>query len=640
MLSQRKCSNCGANVQFEGDSKKTVCEYCGAEVALEEVVNNYQTINQYSTTQHVVKNIYGKEELEASESVQKGDVFISLGEFAKAEKLYFDAADKNPADWRAWFGMVKVKTKNFTDLEDKTHLEFLEKAKIVANAEQKEEIKKQYAIYELRLEAEKKRQEKLEEERKIKEIERSKKAEATFKKMLVGIAIAMVLLVVAGFIFERFEKKTYCFGDYGKYVEKYNVESFEIPKGATEIPSWEYSYCRSLKEIVIPEGVTQIGVYAFDGCSSLTKITIPSTVTSIEMAAFRGCSALESVTFDGVSNLTNIGWLAFNNCKALKEIEIPSYVERIDGNAFRECTSLTAVTFAPVSELTEIGDRAFQDCENLREVLIPQKVKNIGEEAFYNCEKIESLSFELGSQLETVGEHAFSSCISLSSVILPKGLKTIESFAFSVCDNLKEVTIPETVESVGADLFLGCDSLENITIPFLGSTITDMENAELDYFFEWKMVVVKPRNLKRVTITKGGNIADYAFANYDGLTEVSIPSSITTIGDSAFSSCDNLTKVNFGENSQLKIIGSKAFDGCSSLKEIIIPNGVTQIKEEAFSNCLALKEIRIPNSVITMGRWVFYRCPSLKIYCQVQSRPSGWDGSWKDSSCTAYWGGW
>ena len=147
MMIQIKCPSCGANLSIEGDREKVFCQYCGTQLVEEKPVNNYQTTNQYNTTQNIVKNIFGKEEVSAADNIRNADVFVSLGEYDKAEKLYMKAIDEDPADWRAWFGMVKVKTQDFTNLEDKTHLEFLEKAEIVANAEQKEEIERQYGEY-------------------------------------------------------------------------------------------------------------------------------------------------------------------------------------------------------------------------------------------------------------------------------------------------------------------------------------------------------------------------------------------------------------------------------------------------------------------------------------------------------------
>ncbi|MBR2617315.1 MAG: leucine-rich repeat domain-containing protein [Clostridia bacterium] len=103
------------------------------------------------------------------------------------------------------------------------------------------------------------------------------------------------------------------------------------------------------------------------------------------------------------------------------------------------------------------------------------------------------------------------------------------------------------------------------------------------------------------------------------LSKIEIPETlngvqITAIGDSAFYDCDSLTTVTFGENSQLTSIGEDAFRNCSSLTEIVIPDSVTSI-----------------------GYRAFYDCDSLTIYCEVASKPSGWNSSWTSSSCPVVW---
>lgn len=148
-----KCPNCGANIKVDGESKKGVCEFCGAEYITQDVINNYQINNNYSTVQYVTKNVAGGGALESEEYIKNGDVFLSLNMFDKAKKAYMMAIELNPADWRGWFGMVKIYTRNFTDYEDNTHYSYYVKAEKVATAEQKAEIAALYAKYKKEREA-------------------------------------------------------------------------------------------------------------------------------------------------------------------------------------------------------------------------------------------------------------------------------------------------------------------------------------------------------------------------------------------------------------------------------------------------------------------------------------------------------
>ena len=182
MLIQIKCKNCGANIKVDNNNQKYVCEHCGAEFILEETINNFETVNNYNTTQNIVKYIYGKESMDVADIVRNGDVFLSLGEIDKAEKLYNKAINTNPADWRGWFGMVRIKTNNFSNLDDVTHKDYLTKAKKVANEEQQIEIGKLYSEYTLKIEQRRLRIEKQREEERLKQLLKQRQAEELAKQ--------------------------------------------------------------------------------------------------------------------------------------------------------------------------------------------------------------------------------------------------------------------------------------------------------------------------------------------------------------------------------------------------------------------------------------------------------------------------
>ena len=146
-LIQARCSNCDGEIEIDSDKMAGKCKHCGTLYITEEVINNYNTVNQYHTTQHITKNIYGNDSLDAEDYIKNGEVFISLEDYLKAEIAFNNAINQNPADWRGWFGIVKTKTSNFTDYDDISHLEYLKKAKKVANKKQQLEIELLYKDY-------------------------------------------------------------------------------------------------------------------------------------------------------------------------------------------------------------------------------------------------------------------------------------------------------------------------------------------------------------------------------------------------------------------------------------------------------------------------------------------------------------
>lgn len=107
------------------------------------------------------------------------------------------------------------------------------------------------------------------------------------------------------------------------------------------------------------------------------------------------------------------------------------------------------------------------------------------------------------------------------------------------------------------------------------------------------------------------SIGVYAFYSCKSLTKVTIPTSVTNIGNWAFNYCNELTNFVFEDNSQVQTIGSLAFASCKKLQSITIPSSVTSIGGDAFNSCSSLTNITIPASVTSLGDQVFYACSNL-----------------------------
>ena len=321
------------------------------------------------------------------------------------------------------------------------------------------------------------------------------------------------------------------------------------------------------KDVIIPAvidgmNVTSIKGSAFSSCDSLTSISLPSSVTTVGDGAFNGCDSLTSISLP--SGVTSIGSSAFYGCDSLTSISIPSSVTSIGGRAFYNCSSLTSVTFQVNSQLTSIGSETFEDCSSLTSISVPASVTSIGYESFHNCLSLTSVTFQVNSQLTSIGAYAFKDCTKLASI-----------------------TIPNSVTSIDVDAFYGCTSIQTVTMPTFA----------ISYILK--------TNLKTVIITKGECISSSAFRDCFSLTSITIPSSVTSIGDCAFFGCSSLTSITIGENSQLTSIGYEAFYNCSSLKSISIPPSVTSIGEKAFEYCSNLTSISIPSSVTSIGSYAF-----------------------------------
>ena len=367
-----------------------------------------------------------------------------------------------------------------------------------------------------------------------------------------------------------------------------NLTAIRIPNSVTSIGDYAFYNCSSLKEITIPDSVTSIGDYAFYNCSGLTYINIPKSVTSIGEDAF-------NLQNNSAYNPTNIfyngtieDWcnISFNN-KASNPLYYAKYFKMLNEN---------------------------NEYHKVTEVIIPDSITDIGNYQFYGFEDI--INIEIPDSVTSIGDYAFYNCSSLKEITIPDSVTSIGDYAFCNCESLTHINIPESVKSIGKDAFLNCSWLTDVyyngtikdwcNISFSSSDSTPMHYADHLYMLD--------ENNEYKDVTEG--------------TEIIIPNSVTCIGSFAFYNFRSLTSIEIPES--VRSIGYGAFYKCFSLTNIEIPESVTEIGSYAFGNCESLTSITIPESVTNIGKSVFYMCYDLIVYCEVNSKPSGWSEDWTD----------
>ena len=263
----------------------------------------------------------------------------------------------------------------------------------------------------------------------------------------------------------------------------------------------------------------------------------------------------------------------------------------------------SAVTIAPSyygTKVTRIREEAFQNCTKLTSIVIPDGVTSIGEKAFYGCTNLTKVT--IPGSVTSIGSSAFYGCSSLTNIVIPDGVTSIGSSAFYGCSRLTDIAIPDSVTIIGKSAFANCDSLQYDEYDnglYLGNSMNPYH----------VMVGTRSRDIANCIIHKNTKIISGAFENCNNIRNISIPNSVTSIGDRAFYDCSRLTSLTIP--SGVTSIGDSAFSSCSSLTSVTIPDSVTSIGEYAFSGCSSLTSVTIPDSVTSIEGYAFYYCKSL-----------------------------
>lgn len=327
----------------------------------------------------------------------------------------------------------------------------------------------------------------------------------------------------------------------------------DMPISVTSIEEYAFADCKELSNVLLGDGVISIGDYAFAGCTKIRGIVIPNSVKSIGNSAFRGCEVFGGVKIG--DNVTSIGNYAFYGCKELYNVLIPDGVKSIGAYAFGDCCELMSVTVG--KNVKSIGENAFKGCYKLVEVInkssleitvtsyglsameVHKDVSKIVEESLFIFYTYDGVSY----LINYIGNGA--------DITLPESYNgeryVIHKYAFYGNKNITSVTIPDNVTGIGDYAFSGCTELAGVT---LGNGVTSIGDAAFDgtaYYSDdtkWDNGVlyigsclIKAKGLSGEYTVKDGTlcIADSAFAGCTELTEITVPSSVTNIGDSVFS---------------------------------------------------------------------------------------------------------
>lgn len=345
----------------------------------------------------------------------------------------------------------------------------------------------------------------------------------------------------------------------------YQGKSIEV----TSIGSYAFQNCCYMTSVVIPESVKYVGYNAFEGCSGLTGVYISDLDAWCNISFDYSFSSnplgfAHHIYLNGIeiqnliipNGTTSIKQMTFFGCSGLKSVSFPNSAKSIGGMAFYGCSGLIEVNMS--DNIMNIGEYAFGNSNNLENIVFPNSPVRINGTAFngtawynnkpsgliyagkiaykYKGNMPDNTNLFLDDGTLGIASTAFYGCKGLSSIHLPSGLDYIDGSAFDGCSSLVDFTIPSNVTSIGIGILANCDNLLSITVES-GNAYYDSRNS-----------------CNAIMDTETNKLIA-------GCKNTSIPDETTEIS-------------------------ARAFQGCTGLTTIVIPNKVKSIDSEAFYGCI------------------------------------------------------
>lgn len=443
-----------------------------------------------------------------------------------------------------------------------------------------------------------------------------------------------------------------------------SLSKIEFPEGTTNIPSYMFYNVVSLEKATIPSTVEVIEKYAFSrsglseivfsanededltsklttlkqdafSYSLITNVRIPDSVSSIESNVFMQTSALKEATMPASYNAATSKERIFNG-SAVEKVIFANGATEIGASSFVNASKLKEVVLpASVKKIASTAFYASNASGSVLEKINLENVEEIGAQAFYWCDNLKEVDL---SNVKKLGNMAFTYCKTLKTVTVPETATTIEASAFSNCTGLQEATIKAPV--VGVSMFATCTALKKVTIYSEKVGILAFSGAA-----DLQTVVFAPTEVEgeggaKTYVHKLKTICGDAFMNCSDLSTITtsttvtdadkgtakFPSTLTDIGGGAFAECAGMEKLILPENLEKLWDAEKdeildkdgkmcdmlytygSFYGCSSLKEVTIPESLTYIGSLAFADCTDLESITIHKDVTNIGHSAFMNC--------------------------------
>ena len=394
-----------------------------------------------------------------------------------------------------------------------------------------------------------------------------------------------------------------------------------VPKGTSSLynaaPQWEWFYTEEIDNPVA-NPITSIsieGAMTNVYVGETGEIPVVYTPADVTNRKFKWVSSDENILtvdengvftakYEGTSTVT-VSTTDGSNLSASVEINVSVLYGAVCFNVLSSENKTLEVTRRPNIERYK-GVIDIPSSMSVRGV--DYSVVAIGDSAFYNCPEVSAVN--MPNTINSIGYNSFSSCTGIKEITIPSSVSIINVGAFTSM-NLSKITSLSSVPPAAEYAFDESVASTTLFVPQYSDIEAYSKAKGWSVFTKIKVIGADPLNYKKISDTEVevtnigdkymGDIIIPCETTIDGKTYI-----VTSIGDYAFDSCSDLISITIPNS--ITSIGNYAFSGCSSLASVIIGESVTSIGECAFFGCSGLTNITIPNSVVTIGNYAFYGC--------------------------------
>lgn len=404
-----------------------------------------------------------------------------------------------------------------------------------------------------------------------------------------------------------------------------NINDFEISNSSWNNERWELKYKGQDKDMVIPEelfakaeGKFTVAISAENG-NEIESIFIPKNIPDVWLGTLYGARNLKKITVDPENQyLKDVDGVLYTKdgknlikapCQMTGKYVVPEGVEEIELSAFQN--SHLDEVILPES-LKEIGNYGFQNSE-LKKVAIPKGLPELEDSVFCDCPKLEEFSFlgdtsiqfgytDMSSEMEQrISGESFTRPAECYIIACLKKYPNLEKYRrkfIAAAKRGKKEKILEYLLSTMPERKAEKGTFE--------INVLEDGSAEIKSYQGEESVIEIPKEIDGKQIT---SIGIGAFKGNEFIEKVIVPDGITWIKNKAFQSCISLEEVTLPES--CTAMGASAFEDCKALKKVNLPKGICILAKKVFKNCLSLESLDIPAGVVKIDDQALYYCQNV-----------------------------